>query len=216
MTILSTIQDACKDIGVTIPDAVFTSTTREHVEIRNLANEMAQRIAQAHDWRLFRTLATITGDGTTEDWDFPSDYDRMLKSSDLWSSNYATPLTHIDDTNTWLEMDIRQFAFVIGAWTIIGDQIHIKPASAVGETVKYYYASNAIVAPASGSNKTMFTADDDTFRLNERTLRLGIIWQWKANKGQSYAEHLRRTPTPSNRILLMMGAPARSVSASRA
>ena len=33
-------------------------------------------------------------------------------------------------------------------------------------------------------------ADGDTFVLDERLLRLGMIWQWKAQKGSPYAEDM--------------------------
>ena len=33
-------------------------------------------------------------------------------------------------------------------------------------------------------------ADGDSFVLDERLLKLGMIWQWKANKGSPYAEDM--------------------------
>ena len=83
---------------------------------------------------------------------------------------------------------MQTFDFVVNAWTIYAGQMNIKPALATGVTAKYFYQSNLIVAPNSGSNKIAFTADDDSFRLDERLLKLGIIWRWKELKGQSYAE----------------------------
>ena len=32
--------------------------------------------------------------------------------------------------------------------------------------------------------------DADEFRISERILKLGMIWQWKANKGSPYAEDM--------------------------
>lgn len=190
MTILSVIQDVAPVIGIAVPDAVFASTTREHVEIKSLANEMAVRIGKAHDWSLLRTLQTYTGDGSTEAFALPSDYLRMLKKANLWSSAYQTPLTHVLDTDRWLEMDIRAFDFVIGAWSMLGGNIEIKPTMATGVTAKFYYLTNKVVISNASEQKTTFTADTDSFRLNERLLTLGMIWQWKANKGQSYGEDM--------------------------
>ena len=61
-------------------------------------------------------------------------------------------------------------------------------ASAV--TAKYYYITKNIVDPVTGANKEAFTIDTDTFLLDEKVLRLGVIWQWKSNKGLPYAEDL--------------------------
>lgn len=190
MTVLSVIADVAKVVGVTVPTQVFASTTREHVELAALANEMAVRIGKAHDWTLLRTLCTYTGDGTTTQFALPSDYLRMLKKTQLWSSAIQTPLTHIVDTDEWLEMQVRSYDYVIGAWTMLGGNIEILPAMANAVTAKWYYVSNLLVAPATGSNKALFTLDTDTFRLNERLLTLGMIWQWKANKGAAYAEEM--------------------------
>ena len=190
MTILTTIADVAKVVGVTVPTQVFASTTREHVELASLANEMAVRIGKAHDWTLLRRLETYTGDGATTQFALPSDYLRMLKKTNLWSSAIQTPLTHIVDTDEWLEMQVRSYDYVLGAWTMLGGNIEILPALANTITAKWYYVSNLVVAPSAGANKAAFTADDDSFRLNERLLKLGMIWQWKANKGQSYAEDM--------------------------
>lgn len=192
MTILSTIQQACSVLGLPIPTGVLSSTQREHIELRDLANEMAQRIAfDGHDWTLFKSLATLTGNGVDGSFPFPSDYKRMLKKARLWpsSSPYST-LTHYPDTDTWLGMQVQNFRPTIGGWTIIGDRIFIDPPLQTLSTVKFYYLTDRIVTASNGTTKTNFTSDTDTFRLNERVLRLGIIWQWRANKGLPYAEDL--------------------------
>lgn len=190
MTLLSVCQDVAKVIAIDVPSVVASATDRELVELLNVANTMAKRIAAGHDWQDFSRVATITGDGSTEDFDLPSDYDRMLVKAQLWSSSLETALTPISDLDRWLELDVQTFDFVLNAWTLYGGQIHVKPALATGVTAKYFYQSDLIVAPDSGSNKTEFTADTDSFRLSEELLKLGMIWQWRANKGLPYAEDM--------------------------
>lgn len=193
MTILSVISDVCTVVGLSVPSTVFGSTEREHVELQSLANEMAKRIAfDTADWTVLKTLATLTGDGSAASFSKPSDYQRMLKKAALWpSATPYTPLTHIPDTDEWLAITVQQFTPVVGAWTMIGDLLYIKPTVANAATVKFYYISNLIVHPATGSNKTDFTLDTDVFRLDERVLKLGMIWQWLANKGRPYAEQMQ-------------------------
>jgi hypothetical protein len=188
MTILSVIKDVAKVCGIAVPDAVFSSTDREHVELASLAQEMAERIANGHDWQKLSKITTITGDGSTEEFDLPSDYDRMLVKSQVWSSSLETALSPITDLDKWLEIDIKSFDFVVNAWTIYGGQMHVKPALGAGVTAKYFYQSNLIVDPAAGADTTTFTADTDSFILDERLLKLGIIWRWKEQKGQPYDE----------------------------
>ena len=190
MSLLSVFQQACTSgIALERPTAVFGSSAREHIELANIANEMAAMIAASHEWQILNKLATITGDGTTEDFALPSDYDRMLDKSQLWSTSLETPLSPISDRDQWLELDIKSFDFVINAWIIYGGQIHIKPGLASAVEVKYWYQSN--LWGLDGSTPiSEFTSDTDTFRVDERLLKLGIVWKWREMKGLPYAEDL--------------------------
>lgn len=191
-SILDIIQDACAVIGLAIPSAVYSSTDREHVELQRLANEMAQRIAfDTHDWTRLKSLSTMTGDGSAESFDMPEDYRRMLKKGNVWpSSSPDMPLQHVLDTDEWLGIDAYSTTWTFGAWAFIGEQMYIKPIMAVDATASFYYISTLIVYDAESNLKQRFTDDADTYRLDSRTLRLGIIWQWKANKGFPYAEDM--------------------------
>lgn len=192
MTILSVIQQVCPAIGLSVPATVLAATDRDSVELTALANEMAQRIAfDTHDWSRLKVLATLTGTGAASAFNFPADYQRMLKKARLWpSSSPYSSLTHYADSDEWLGIQAQNYHPFIGGWTIIGDQISIDPIVANAATVKFYYLTNLIIKDNVGTPKTLFTADTDVFRLNERVLKLGMIWQWKANKGLPYAEDM--------------------------
>lgn len=194
MTVLSAIQQACSVMGLTVPLAVYGSTEREQIELQDVANEVNEGVVRAYDWQALKAIGTITGDGSEEDFTistFAPDYHRMTQKATLWvTSRPFYPLEHITDTDLWLGIVTSGLTTTLGQWTIYGDQFHIMPALAAADTAKFYYISSYSVMPASGTNKARFTLDTDTFRLNERLLRLGIIWQWKANKGQPYAEDL--------------------------
>jgi hypothetical protein len=202
MTILSVCQEVAKVVGLEEPDVVFSSATREIEELRSVANEMARRIADVYDWQALCKIATITGDGATEDWSLPSDYLRQMKKTHLWSSSLETALSHIKDLDRWLELDVQSFDFIINAWTIYGGEIHVKPALASAVTAKYFYVRNTVVTANGGSLKTSFTADDDTYGLSEDLLKLGIIWRWKEYKGQDYAEAMQDYEELKERLII--------------
>lgn len=202
MTILSVCQEAAKVIAIAVPSVVTSSTRREHVELLAVANEMADRIAKGHDWQALAKVATITGTGAAAAFDLPTDYDRMLVKSQLWSTMLQTPFSHITDLDKWLQLDTQAFDFVVNAWTIYGGQIHVKPTMPTTTTARYFYISNEVVKASNGSTKTDFTSDDDTFRLNEQLLKLGIIWQWRANKGLPYAEDMANYEQLLERLVL--------------
>ncbi|MEQ9634603.1 MAG: hypothetical protein RLW68_00815 [Devosia marina] len=184
MTILDVATKVALKVGVAVPSQLFASTEREHVELRNLLNEAAGDIADMHDWQLLKTIETITGDGSNTAFALPSDYDRMLRTASVWSSRYLWAMDHILDTDQWLELLVLPYTQVNGTWTIYGGQFHILDTMASGDTAKFFYISNLIVSPASGSNKATFTADDDSFRLSEKLLELLTVVKWNSVKGQ--------------------------------
>ena len=191
MTILAICKDVAPVIGVTVPSVVYSGTARELVELQSLANRIAKRIMRAHEWELLKTVATYTGDASTTEFALPSDYDRMPVDSDMWSSDLQGPMSHITSSAEWLDFTERTSSSVTDSWTKIGGEISIKPAMATSDTAKHYYISNLIVTPTGAPpNIAAFTADDDVFRLNDELLTLGMIWQWKANKGRPYAEDM--------------------------
>lgn len=203
MTVLSAVQGACRVIGLTPPDVLIGSTDRKYLELAAVAQEVAERIASGHDWQLLRKIKTITGDGLTEDFDLPTDYGRMLVNSSLWSDRINGRFSHIADVDRWLGLDIQNTDMVLNAWTIYGGQLHIKPAPETDELVKFFYVSNLIIAPSVGTAyKATFTADTDLFRLDETLLKLGIIWQWRANKGFPYAEDMTNYEELKERLIV--------------
>lgn len=200
MTLLSVAQEVALNIGITKPTEIMSSVDREVEELRDVMKDMAERISQGHDWNTLTKIATITGDATTTAHDLPGDYDRMIVETEVRSSSLETALTHITSMDRWLELLTQSFDYVINAWTIYGGQIHIRPAMSATETAKFFYISNQI-ASNGGTPKEEFTADDDTFRLDEKLWKLGIIWQWKENKGQSYAEDLETYEERKERLV---------------
>lgn len=188
MTVLSAIQNVSASIALDRPEAVFSSAEREHFELQVLANTAGLYIAKDYEWQALKVIATLTGDGTKTAFDLPADYDRMLKTSDLRSSRYATGLHHVTDSDQWLDTEIRQFNQVAGMWTLYGGQIQIKPAPAVGEEIKFFYMSNEWAKDDQGTMQDGFSKDTDTFRLSEKLLELCMIWKWRAQKGLPYAQ----------------------------
>ncbi len=192
MTVLSVAQAVAPRIGMEVPTELMASTEREHVELIEIIEDCAKYIAfdVGHDWRLLITLATITGDGATATASRETDFSRMVHDGNLWSSRVEYPLEYIDSADKWLEIDVLSVDYIIGAWTDIGGSLQFKPTPEDGETIKYYYLSDLIVSPAAGNDTASFVADTDTFRLNERLLKLCVIWQWKEAKGLEYAEDM--------------------------
>lgn len=196
MSLLSVVQQVCSVVGVARPLGVIPgiNTNRTMQEMYDLANEMAQRIAyDTRDWQVLRRLATNTGDGVTTAFNLPANYKRMLLSSNVWAStSKVQPMRFIVDPDEWIQRRAVGWADPVGEWTMMGGQMLIFPAMGSAVTATFLYLDKNAIALASppGAFGNEFQTDADTFRLDERLLKLGMIWQWKANKGSPYAEDM--------------------------
>ena len=197
MTALSIVQGASRKIGVARPDQMFGGITDTQYELQEYLNDAVAMVAFdcGHDWTALKALATITGDGSLS-FDLPADYRRMLKKATLWpSATPYWPYTHCADTDEWLAMLSQAFPPLTGAWTLIGGQIHIRVGGSTsplgtGDTAQFYYLCSKYAKNAAGVAKAEFTADDDAYRLDERLLKLAMIYKWKQGHLQDYAEEL--------------------------
>jgi hypothetical protein len=204
MTILTACQDAAVKLNQTRPSSVFSASGGGVAFANELvlaANETAEAVVGGYDWQKLTTLATFTGDGTTEAFDLPSDYVRMIKKAKVHSLAWQNAVfAQAKDKDDWLYAKDIAITGTPGIWIILGGQMQIFPAMAVGETARFYYISNLVIAPNTGDNKATFTLDSDTLRLPEEMLRLGIVWRWRANKRMEYAEDLENFETSMAQI----------------
>lgn len=186
---LTIVQDAALKLGLEQPSILFGSTDRTAIELREALIEAADKVLHANDWQLLRTLETHTGDGTTTEYAMPSDYLKMPKDGEIWSSRWQHALPHISPEE-WLQLDVREYDVVTGVWTIYGGKFVYKPALANDETARFWYVSRKVCADAGGTAKETFSADTDTFRLDDRVLELVLVWLWRVQKGLDYQEDM--------------------------
>lgn len=201
MTVLTALQSAMVKLVGRKPNTIFSTTNQTEVELADLVNEVATDIMKSHDWQALTKLQTITADGVTTDFDLPADYDRMVLAQAIhdnatWFWNY----TPVSSLNEWLTLQSGGWSAIApGWWILLQNQFKFYPAPATDG--RYAYISNQFgrSAPASGtgiiSPKSAFTADDDTFLLDDRLLTLGVVWRYREQKGMGYAEDMANYET---------------------
>ena len=196
MTILSVIQAVATKVGVEIPTSVFAQSGRTEIELKETANECAQQIISGTDWSALLKVATVVGTGTVTEFPLSTiapDFLRLTKAAELWTENQAYDrLVHVDNINDWLQQDSHSIGWVGGCWIMYGGSLFIKAGEQMplplDDEIRFPYISRNIVKPATGANKDAFTADTDTFVINERLLKLSMIWNWKSAHNQPYQQ----------------------------
>lgn len=212
MAILDVVQSIAFDVGLEVPSVIYSSTDRTWQKMGVMVNTCARQILEEYDWQRLIKTHTITGDGMASAFSMPTDYDRMVKDANLWGSSYTFyPAQQIQDFNYWLELLSYDVETWQPRWAVFGGNINVLPAIEAAETLSFGYISNGIV---TGTDTTKFTADTDTFVLDERLLRLSLIWNWKKSEGrdfqpeaQEYAEAMSRAKfkDPGARQTLISG-----------
>lgn len=191
MTILSACQDAIARLVARRPSSVFASDDEICVEIASLSNEAATDIMKAHDWQALTKLHTISGNGSTEGWPLPDDYDRMVNGTDVHSGTWVWQRYSNAGLDAWLDLKTLLPAIPPGYWNILGGTMNFVPVISTGDQAKFYYVSNEFALAADSTPKTAFDRDDDSFILDNRLLTLALIWRWKSMKGMDYQEDIR-------------------------
>lgn len=180
--ILEIIQAASTTLGIAVPAKVYGSTSRNDVELGQVAIEAARRIRDAYDWTVLSALQQEAGNDATEDFSLPSEFLRMRQGTAVWSSLNGTPLRRVQSEDDFLRLKLESYAGT-HAWVVHQGYLRITPAPSALDTVEYYYVSRSFAETAAGVNRSIFTADSDFFRLDDRVLELGIIAHFKSVKG---------------------------------
>lgn len=165
MTFATAAKSAALRLNMGSRTAFFGQTDPFCLEICDLGNEVAADAMKANDWRALTREWVITGDGATKAWMLPTDYDRMLLTGSVLRAS-------------------------CGQWSVLAERMQIWPELAAGEMASVFYITRDVVRKANTDPSPVFTADDDTFRLDDRLLTLGLIWRWKAMKGLDYSEDM--------------------------
>lgn len=181
MAILSAMQSAALMLIGRKPTGFFGVAEKFEAEIADLINEVAEDVARYQDWQSLQTSATITGNGVTTDFNLPADYSRMLKDSEIQSASFRFwGYFRYDNINDFDRDRALGFRASPGGWIITGDKLRFNPAPTGISSYPYITANWA--KSAGGTAKPQFDADDDTFVLPERLLKLGLIWRWREMK----------------------------------
>jgi hypothetical protein len=189
MTVKDALTSAASRIMGVRPTVFFSSTNALEGDLTELVNAVAKDIIKSHDWRVLTKLCTLTGDGTSEGFDLPADYDRMQKGSSLQSS--TAPLygyQPVVDPDEWLTLQMPYGRCTLGRWIKFGGKIHILPKPALGQEIKFFYQSNLFALDENGTPKARFEKDSDSFLLDEEMLTLALVWRYRQQKRIDYTD----------------------------
>lgn len=193
MTILQAAQDAAVILNRPQPTSLFSTTDPFAAELLVAAKQVAESLVkEEHDWQALTQLATCQGDATTIIFPLPTGYERLIKGGKLHSLRFRNATFRAArNLDEWLFIKDNLLVGSPGNWVILNNSVQIFPPMPVSDTARFYYISNYYALKADGTPQATFKADTDAFALDERLMRLGMVWRWRANKRLEYAEDMR-------------------------
>lgn len=194
--ILTIIQDVTSRLGIPKPNAATGSTDPQIVQLVALANEEVQELAARYPWTVLQNEAGFTtvgaeSQGTLIGTIIPSGQKLgYVIGETMWNRTQKINVPGPMSPQAWSA--VKGLTNSGGFWSryrIRANQLLFYPAPAAGQSVFFEYVSESAVLSGDGSvPKTAFNSDSDVPLLNDRLIRLGLKWRWKAAKGLDYAE----------------------------
>lgn len=186
MSLLTIVQDACREIPLNVPTVVVASSDATVLKLLRLANEDGKALAGRHPWQALtseQTFTTVVTDAQTNS--IPSDFDRIIPET-MYNRTRRREVAGPVDQGTWQRFKATLVVPVFAQFRIRGNTILMLPTQTAGDTIAYEYITNKWCQSSSSVAQTAWAADTDTSKLNEEAHTLGLIWRFKQSVGVDF------------------------------
>lgn len=175
---------SCDQLGLPRTSLVTGLITQIGTQSLSLLNSLGDDLTTAHDWQFLEGEASFTGDGSTESFALPEDFGRIVNQT-TWSTNNKLPMEGPLSAQSWGWV---QFGIVsVGVfyrYRILGNRLHVFPAPALDEVIKFYYIKKNWVLDADGvTYKDAVTSGSDTPLFDRGLMVKGTKVRLWAQKG---------------------------------
>lgn len=193
MTLLTIIQDAADDLGITRPSTVISNTTTEARQLLRLANKEGYALANRFQWQemvrenTFTMVATQNQGAINGTVVSDSDFDYIMPGT-VWNRTTDLPIIGSTEETDWQLLQSFNVTGPFERYRIQNDNFYINPAPTAGHTLAFEYMSTSWCESSGGTGQSEWAADTDVPVLDAEIMTLGIIWRWRQRKGLDYAE----------------------------
>lgn len=193
MSLLSSIQDACRRLAIPVPSAIVSSQNAQVLQLWALANEEIQECTSRFPWtRLRQFVSFSTLNQFEQTGALPSDFDDQtdyIVNETMWDRTTVRkvfgPLTPEQWEN---ERAFPVYTPIAPAFMIQDRVLLLTPAPSAGDNLCFEIASNKGARSSGGDAQVYFTADTDTSIFGDPLLTKGIVWRFKQAKGFDYSQ----------------------------
>ena len=192
MTLLTVVQNACNELGISSPSTVIGNADSQIKQLLALSNREGKALAArpTAGWEELVTEATHTTLAAANQGALSTiapGYKYIIHKT-LFNRTTQRPLIGELTPEEWQLLQATPTSNVYDHFRIRNGDLLIDPIPAAGETIAFEYMSKLWCESSGGTAQAAWAADTDLGRLDEELLTLGLIWRWKAMKGFDYKE----------------------------
>jgi len=195
MSLLSVVQEFSKRTGLSIPGSVVSTSNKQVLQMWGLLEEILEDVSITRaNWTKQNREATFSS-VAAEDQGFletlAPGYIEVLTDT-MFNRTSKLPITGPLTPEEWQHAQAVVYTSAYHSFRIKGGKLFIYPALGASESIAFEYTSSYLVYDSSTTDwKRNFTADSDTFALDESILIRGLRMLWKREKGLPYSEEMR-------------------------
>jgi len=195
MSLLTIIQDAAEDLGISSPTSVVGSTDNQVTQLLALANREGKILASRYDWQvmirenLFTMVATQSQGLLNSAIVTDGDFDYLIPET-TWNRTTDLPVVGPQNADDWQVLQSFSTSGPFQRFRIQEGKFLMDPVPTAGDQLAFEYKSTSWCEDSGGTGQAKWLADTDVGRLNEYIMTLGVIWRWRHRKGLAYAEDM--------------------------
>ena len=193
MALLSIVQDSCDIIGIPRPSTVAAATNTLTRQMFSMVNEIGRELTDAAPWQALtreKTHTTLAAElqGTIASL-MPGFHHKFYDTA--WNRTQIHFMGNPASARGWQALKARSVSGPYYDWRYRQGNVYFYPTPTAGETVAWEYLTTYWCQSSGATDQSAFAADTDVGVLDERLIKLGLIWRYKASKGLPYAEDFR-------------------------
>lgn len=186
MSLLTLIQFAALRVGVSSPSTVVANTNQQVQELLTVAQEEGEQLMRRGTWQILREQKLFPAlNQEIQTAMIPDNFDRFIQET-FWNRTRKRPIWGPVTPQEWQNLKAWTTSPVVDTFCMRGGDILIDPNPTAGDIFAYEYIKKNWCQSVALVPQDSWQADTDTGILDEKIMRMGVVWRYKQKKGLAW------------------------------